>query len=283
VPTALAEHAGLIARHALRVARTPLAAIRPRLTPRRFHAFGIGAPKTGTHSLAGLFSRYRAAHEPEHELLIPFVLRQGPAPAPDAAALLRAHDRRLWLELESSHVLVHFVRTLVSEWPEARFVLTMRDCYGWLDSILNNRKSGRAPARWRALGEFRRRVLVPAHRRDLPRDASGQPRDLDATLAYWALHQRLVLDAVPAGRLLVVRTHELGGSAPAIARFLGIPAASLDLSRAHEFKTPGRTDKLGQIDRDVLEAAVDRYCGPLMRTYFPEMPDLDAARRVRRA
>src|SRR5262245_45459608 len=39
--------------------------LRPLLLPRRFHAFGVGMPKTGTHSLAAVFERYRALHEPE--------------------------------------------------------------------------------------------------------------------------------------------------------------------------------------------------------------------------
>jgi hypothetical protein len=275
----LLHQAGLLARHTLRAARTPLAAIRPRLVARRFHAFGVGCPKTGTHSLVGLLGRYRAAHEPENELLIPHILRGTPRTAAARAALMRGHDRRLWLELESSHLLIHFLDTLVAEWPDARFVLTTRDCYSWLDSVQNWRRRRPVPSRWRELARFRWDVFVPAHVPDVPRDADGTPRRLDAALAYWALHQQLVLDTVPADRLLILRTHELAGSGDPLGRFLGIPARTLDTSQAHLFKTAAREETLGTIDRDTLDAAVERHCGPLMRRLFPEIRGLDDARR----
>jgi len=42
------------------VKQTPLW---PILRPRRIHVYGVGAPKTGTVSLAQLFGNYRTAHE----------------------------------------------------------------------------------------------------------------------------------------------------------------------------------------------------------------------------
>jgi len=42
------------------VKQTPLW---PILRPRRIHMYGVGAPKTGTVSLAQLFGNYRTAHE----------------------------------------------------------------------------------------------------------------------------------------------------------------------------------------------------------------------------
>jgi hypothetical protein len=271
------EQVQLLALRGLRLANRPIAAVRPYVRPRRFHAFGVGAPKSGTHSLAGMFSRYRAAHEPENDLLIAAILRSDPTGrVPDADALVRARDRRLWLELESSHLLLHVLESLVSVWPDARFILTIRDPYTWMDSVLNVRQRKPVPPRWGKLGRYRFREFLPARlpaARELP---IADHTFVDRMLLYWQLHNQMVVDLVPPERLLVVRTHELSASAGALSAFLGIPASSIDVSNAHLFKTPNKRDVLSE-RRAQIEAAVQKYCAPLMRTYFPEIRSLDDA------
>jgi hypothetical protein len=273
----IVEQVQLLALRGLRLASRPIAAVRPYVRPRRVHAFGVGAPKSGTHSLAGMFRRYRAAHEPENDLLIPAILRSDPAgPVPDADVLVRARDRRLWLELESSHLLLHLLESLVSVWPDARFILTIRDPYTWMGSALNGQQRKPAPPRWGRLGYYRFREFLPARlpaARELP---IADHTLVDRLLLYWQLHNQMVLDLVPPERLLVVRTHELSTSADALAAFLGIPASSVDVSNAHLYKTPKKLDVLSG-RRAEIEAAVQKYCAPLMRTYFPDIRSVDDA------
>src|SRR5262245_35407266 len=113
--------------------------LRPHVMPRRFHAFGVGMPKTGTHSLAAVFSRYRALHEPERRHFMGIIMERtkGNLSESGARERLRWLDRRLWSELNSSWTNYMLLDLLLDEYPRAKFVLTIRDCYSWLDSMLN--------------------------------------------------------------------------------------------------------------------------------------------------
>ena len=90
----------------------PLNTLRPRVTravylgiyrryrPRRFHAFCVGAFKSGTHSIAGmLMHRYRSSHEPRVPELISAVLAlsRGEIAKHDLQRLVHRRDRALWL------------------------------------------------------------------------------------------------------------------------------------------------------------------------------------------
>ncbi len=54
-----------------------------------------------------------------------------------ARDILRGLDRRMWLELNSSWINYFLLEMLIDEYPQAKFIFTIRDCYSWLDSILN--------------------------------------------------------------------------------------------------------------------------------------------------
>lgn len=86
------------------VKRTPLW---PLLRPRRIHIYGVGAPKTGTYSVAELFSEYRAGHEahPDTSLRIIQEERDDTLSRDDVYRRLRQRDRRRRLEAEAAHFL----------------------------------------------------------------------------------------------------------------------------------------------------------------------------------
>jgi len=100
-------------------------------------SYCVGTSKSGTHSIAGIFaSHYRAAHEPEVQSSIELVLATQETAATRETLLDR--DRRLSLDLEASNLLAFIAADLVAAFPAARFVMTIRDCYAWLDSCLNH-------------------------------------------------------------------------------------------------------------------------------------------------
>ena len=109
--------------------------------PRRTQVFGVGMGKSGTHSLAAIFTaKVRAAHELE---VLPLVARvcdwhDGRLDEARLRQWLRDRDRRLRLEVDSSAPNAHVLDLLLTEFPAARFVLTIRDCYTWLDSAINH-------------------------------------------------------------------------------------------------------------------------------------------------
>src|SRR5436190_16002112 len=107
---------------------------------RRTRFYCVGTGKSGTHSVAEMFSRnVRAQHEPEALELIDKILDRhfGRITEAEWTEWLRARDRRLALEVDSSHLNLDLLDFLLHEFPDARFLLTIRDCYSWLNSMFN--------------------------------------------------------------------------------------------------------------------------------------------------
>jgi hypothetical protein len=254
--------------------------------PRRFHAYCVGTGKSGTHSIAGMFrAAYRTAHEPETGPLIDVIVAEleGRMAGPAVARWLRRRDRRLWLEMDSSGLNAAVIGHLVALFPEARFVLTIRDCYTWLDSLLNHQltRQHQLPpqiaASWRKLREAR---YPPAVRVYSPGEEVLQENGLypiGAYLKQWASQNRTVLKTVPPDRLLVLRTDGIGDSAGRLAAFLGIPPDTVDGAQAHLYRRNAEAGMLARIDRSLIEERVAEHCRELMGLYFPEIPDMTSA------
>jgi len=129
-----------------------------RKKPRRFHVFGVGLPKSGTHSIARLFGiRYRSDHEPRAPMTNVMLVRwiEGSLTDGAFADFLRARDVRLNLEMEANHPLHHCTPLLVDLFPEARFILTIRDCYSWPNSEINQQLELRDSFPWGRLQQLR--------------------------------------------------------------------------------------------------------------------------------
>src|SRR5215510_14398373 len=113
-----------IADHAFRIQRFFLG----RTRVRRTQVYCVGTAKSGTHSLRSMFSRNVAAgHEPRATQLIEMFFNWRERRIGDEAfrQWIRARDRELSLEVESSWLNVLILDFLVEEFPEARFVLTI--------------------------------------------------------------------------------------------------------------------------------------------------------------
>jgi hypothetical protein len=250
--------------------------LRPHVRPRRFHAFGVALPKTGTHSLAAVFSRYRAWHEPDRDYYAQIVVGRTTGELSDSATLdlLRQLDRRWWLELNSSWLNYFFLDLLLAEYPQAKFVLTIRDCYSWLDSMFNQ-VLARSHADSPQLAEFYRwyaDILVPGSHEDGDRVlAERRLWPLDAWLRFWNQHNTRILALVPRERLLVVRTQDIRREIPRLAEFLGVPPDTLDAGRTHEHKAEAKFGLVSDIDENYLHARVAARCGDLMEKFFPEI------------
>lgn len=252
--------------------------MRPILKPRRFHAYCVGAPKTGTHSIAGIFEkRFRTSHEPEYRDMIGRIvaLRAQTLTGPAFERYLKRRDRRLWLEMESSHLTYFYIEWLVRLFPKAKFILTVRDCRSWLESWINfvlpgmqrrqQRRSGESE--WRPVMDFRFKTQSP-HPPEEKILAERGLYTLDGYLSNWADHNRAMLAAVPKERLLVVRTNEIEKDLGKIAAFLDIRAGQLDPSKSHSFKSGKKFDILSKIDPGYLQRKLDEHCGELMRQLF---------------
>lgn len=257
----------------VRVPRAAKRMLRPLVVRRRFHAFGVGTGKSGTTSLAEIFaSNYRAAHEPAALDLI-WHLREytsGSLSYRDWHKYLERRDRRLWLEMESSQLLVEMLEVLVARYPESRFVLTIRDPYSWVVSAMGHELTRTIGPEWRWWADYRYRREGP-----VPVEEAGLLErglyPLDAYLRYWVHHNERVLAVVPSSRLLVLRTDEISSSLPSLAEFLDVPVSSLDVTGSRAGTAVERLDLRSIIDTDYVASAVQERCGPLMRRFFPEL------------
>ena len=236
--------------------------VSPFVRPRRFHAFGVGMAKSGTHSLSALFGRHhRSAHEPEEHLLIKLILgmANGSTSTADAERYLIVSDKRLKLEMNSSSLNYFVLPSLVELFGDARFIVTVRPPLQWLESMINQQLGLPCPVHWQRLRDLRFGGTARFPEREYALERRGL-YTLDGYLSYWARHNRDVLQQVPADRLLVVETNRLASSLERIAGFVGVPASTLDSNNAHTFKTKQRFDVLSELDRGYLEETAERIC-----------------------
>lgn len=243
---------------------------RVRLDPRS-RLYGIGMGKTGTNVLASLFTGVPAAHEPEAGDVIKALLDYE-ARHRDWRALrgfIVERDRRLGLTVDVSNLNIFLVDLLVDLAPDARFVLTIRDPWSWLDSIVNHYVRRQPTAEWRAFAEHRFGATEVAHPAAELVLAEHGLHPLAGYLSYWRAHVQKALAAVPADRLLVVPVERITAEAGRIAAFAGLPADSVDPARVQEYRNPAKQPIVQRIPREHVEAEVRRHCEPFASRLFP--------------
>jgi hypothetical protein len=251
--------------------------------PLRFKAYCVGMAKTGTTSLHTIFRhQYRSAHEAESGFLCRKLLAffQGKIKEDQFIQYIKHRDQRLNLEMDSSALNHFLLDILVKEFSEAKFILTIRDCYSWLNSAINYYPSAQnfSYIYWlrrhcRAFFNFvnetdKRNLAKYAKEEQVLADNNFFP--LDVYFSNWAKHANKVLTTVPAERLLVVKTSEINQSIPQIEAFLGIEPNTLP-TNIHSNPAARKIHLLSQIDKDFLEAKANLHCQELMAQYFPEV------------
>ena len=246
---------------------------------RRARVYSVGTGKSGTHSIASMFSKtVRAAHEPEAiPLMEQFAAwKTGRLNKAQFTEWLRARDRRLALEVDSSTLNRDILDILIAEFPNARFVLTIRDCYSWCNSQVNHNIRFRQEMHplWMEMGKWR---MPPQPFQHAPEEGVLTElglRSLDFYFSYWSWHNTGVLEQVPPDRLLVVRTDEIGTRAYEIAEFAGLPRRVVRVDQSHGYRNPAKKQILQQIDSGFIQAKVERHCRPLMQRFFPEIKSI---------
>lgn len=244
--------------------------------PRRFHAFCVGAPRSGTVSIANLFPYpYRAAHEPESRFLTNRIVahQSGEMGAEAMLRYVQRRDRRLQLEIDSSYLNGEIVEFLVRAFPQAKFILTLRDCLSWAESFTNfllNKPEFVTRKRYsqrHMILRFGEPPYTYAPQERVLAELGLHP--IQQYLRYWRYHNLRVLDTVPADRLLIVKTAEIGESTRRLEAFLNLPPGSLK-SKIHSNSSPVRHSILKRIDSGYLYDSVMECCRDLMERFFPE-------------
>jgi Sulfotransferase domain len=256
----------------------------------RFRAYCVGAPKTGTTTMAMMFRhQYRSSHEPEASLLLEKMLNviEGKSHRQTLISYLKHRDKRLGLEMDSSHLNYPLLDIFLNQYQDAKFILTIRDCYSWLDSLLNHH----FPI-YDSLGhrkEFQNRKWIRFYKHLFRAEEFQHTKEeiilsdhhlftLSGYFSYWAEHNQKVISMIPKEKLLIVRTKELDQDIHRIENFLGLTEGNLTRRiYGNKRNSIEKLNILSKIDRHYLEDKADQYCQDLMRQYFPEISTVQDA------
>ena len=240
---------------------------------RRIQLYCIGTAKSGTHSMHELLgSNLRSAHEPESDEVIDVILANAAGRMNDSEIVdyLLLRDRRLTLELDSSHLNIFLLHKLVQLFPTAKFVLTIRDPYTWMDSFINHQLNHGGSEKWIAMRDFRFRPDLYVHQ---PEEVVLKDHGLytiDGYLSYWGWHNRKALAVVPEEQLLIVRTDQISERVSDIEAFSGLRKGRLQRRKSHSFKATRKYGVLDRVDRQFIEQKIQEHCGNLVARFFPE-------------
>lgn len=243
-------------------------------------AFCVGQAKSGTASLAALLAaNHRSAHEPEREQILDMILREshGEVPENDFAAYLLARDKRLNLEYDIAWANQFLVGHLLSVFPEARFIILVRDPYTWLQSICGHLVSRDIPRDVRTfLDWWFRPDLFPHTRHDHALQRLGI-YSVAAYLNAWNRHVTVCSQLIPPHRRLILRTHDLGRSHQQLADFLQISVGDFNIHNGHMNRGtwPDRLESL--VDPSYLVEMVISICHDNMARHFPDVATIEDA------
>lgn len=244
------------------------------MNSRKAHLYCVGTAKSGTHSIKAIFAdQLRSYHEPESDRLIDIILDRAAGRIDDAALrrYVLKRDRRLWLDVDSSQLSFFLLDELVDLFPDARFILTIRNPYAWLDSFINHQLACGCSNKWSLMRDFRFRPDKNTHLRgELILKKKGL-YTLDGYLSYWAHHNRTVIDSVPEDRLLIVRTDKISVYLQEMADFAGVYTNNLKPENSHVFRAKAKFNILDRVDSEFLKYKMKEHCSDLIARFFPEI------------
>lgn len=230
---------------------------------RSFHAYCIGLPRSGTHSVSYMLSRnYRSRHEPRAHNTIYHLLSylEGTYSEKKIRRILKYHDDIIHCEMESSHYLHTVTEILVSIFPDAKFILTVRDPLTWMNSeIIQNQSTIHYPV-WKLLEDYRysrygnRFTKADEYLENIP-----YTHPVSSYLSYWSDHIDKVINTIPSDRLLVLNTKKLNNQLVSIAQFLDIPLESIEPMHAH----PARDKEFNiydHVSEDYVIEIINKKC-----------------------
>lgn len=241
-----------------------------KVLPRRFHCYCIGAAKTGTTSISSMFkAHFDSAHEPAisetNHQIINYLKNE--MTDEEVQSFIEKRDRKLNLEMESTHSLIYIAKEITDLFPDAKYLITVREPLSWIRSRINFHFK-KHPPEWE---EYRQYFWMDKTRGYDPEEAvleANQLASLDAYLSQYNEHYLLAKQHLPEAASLYIRTDNLSREAGEIARFLNINARHINTSHANS--EPEKASFIEGIDEHYLTRKVWGHCENLIREYFPE-------------
>ena len=193
---------------------------------------------------------------------------------------LLERDTRLNLEYDVSWVNQFVIGHLLYLFPDARYIILIRDSYTWLQSAIGHLISREMPSE---ILNFLPWWIKPERYPHSRHDRALAERGLYSVAAYlhaWNEHVDRCTRSIPADRRLVLRTHELARSHGRLADFLQIPEDSLDAGNGHQNRStwPDRIESL--VDPSYIDEMVQSICADNLALHFPEIRSAQGASRL---
>jgi hypothetical protein len=226
--------------------------------------------------MAAIFDKhFRAAHEPERDAMRELLRKEesGLITDEEKTRYLFTRDTRLFLEVEAAAFNRRNITQFAGLFPEAKFLVTVRDPYTYTDSVINHLLNHSVAL------EGDRRGLVGKVMGDEQFSHAPEENELeqlnlhtlDGYLTNYANSTADILRSTAPDRRLVVRTDRIRESVESIAEFLGISSDLLDVSESHAFKAKGKFGVLSRMDPEFVDAKVQEHCLEIMNDFFPEI------------
>lgn len=231
--------------------------------------FGTGLFRTGTTTIQEMFARsFASDHEFQLQDQLSIFERRLLGTISDEEIRAFIHQRNAAKPLDMDCCGAHFsiVDFLVEEFPDAKFLLTLRDVYSWMNSCVG-KLFGDFTAGWgsRAGALMNCLDVLPDGSFQLMNQPNMKVRLEQMTKIWTGVNQR-VLTAVPRERLLIVHTDELGARVEEIAAFCGINPDMLDPIHANAGEN---VNFLQCFDPSQIEDLVEIHCRTLMEEHYP--------------
>lgn len=243
----------------------------------RFHAYGVGLPKTGSTSLSAMMTNYRTGHEATLDQLAAAAVARVRGEIDDDTFWETVKWRFVPLRAEMDSVTCHhlYADVLHAQYPKAKFVATYRDVRSWVNSLLDLVTSARRlPADRREIRRtWRATYGVWIGEGTIPFDYDHEGDDtaaLPALMRSWAAYMRHMPTVLPPERTIWIKTSELTARVPELAEFLKIPADSIAMEHVHSNKTATTIDRFAIADRDLVDRVYAEHCADIMAEHFPE-------------
>ncbi len=231
---------------------------------RKFRAYAIGLPKTGTNSIFGIFGNYTSIHDfrqrDAQQHLRAF--RAGAITRAELAGFILERDRSACAEMDSANALWPYTGILAGIFPDAKFIGLIRDPFSWANSYINHFS---APGSHLESPDF----LPPDVETAKNELRHHLPSHIESIIAYWAASVRAMLAELPPGRSLVVRTHEISNRIDDLAELVGMPPETLRRDQSHLNRAACHVNALERCDRDFLRQLFQNHCHTLVDEHFP--------------
>jgi hypothetical protein len=241
-----------------------------KVLPRRFHCYCIGAAKTATTSISSMFehnfdSRHEANIQATNHNIIDYL--ENKITQEQMLDHLKERDQQLQLELESTHSLIYVANELSSLFPDAKFIVTVREPMDWIRSRINFHFK-KHPPEWE---EYRQYFWMDKTEGYADEEALLKENDLaslDAYLSQYAQHYSLVAKNIPQDRRLIIRMGDISHKNAEIAEFLGIKASKI--VPEHSNSQPNIAAFIDPLDQQFVIQKIWHHCQDLIEEFFPE-------------